>query len=215
MHYVRPLHATYYLTRPHIFLSKTGLKMASDISRMLPCVNFSSNFVTMEYFRGQQLEDAISCSQKFTALLENEITGSPLSDFCSVHPQLKLDMHCKQCGVDVCRECTTTGHRRHEYTASSDNIHEETRRLGKATDSMVGLLEEMKQAISGVKEIKQRVRNRKENNINVTREVFATLRKAIDEREEQTIDDIKEAAYEREKALEVLQLCLCKFVNFI
>ena len=110
--------------------------MARDLSRVLPCVNFSSNFVSMEYFRGQQLEDAI-----------------------------------------------------------------------KATDSVVGLLEEMKRAISGVKEMKQRVRNRKDNNINMTREVFATLRKAIDEREEQTIDDIKETAYEREKALEVSQVC--------
>ena len=69
---------------------------------------------------------------------------------------------------------------------------------------MVELLEEMKRAISGVKEMKQRVRNRKDNNINVTREVFATLRKAIDEREEQTITDIEEEAYKRGKALEVI-----------
>ena len=110
----------------------------------------------------------------------------------------------------MCKECTTTSHRRHEYTTSPDKIHEETRRLGEATNSMVELLEEMKRAISGVKEMKQRVRNRKDNNINVTREVFATLRKAIDEREEQTIDDIKEAAYEREKAVQVSHLCLSK-----
>ena len=96
-----------------------------------------------------------------------------------------------------------TRHRRHEYTASSDKIHEETLRLGEATDSVVELLEEMKRAISGVKEMKQRVRNRKDNNINVTRVVFTTLCKAIDEREEQTIADIKEEAHKREKALEV------------
>ena len=71
---------------------------------------------------------------------------------------------------------------------------------------MVELLEEMKRAISGVKEMKQRVKNRKDNNINVTREVFATLHKAIDEREEQTIADIKEEVYKREKALEVSHL---------
>ena len=51
--------------------------------------------------------------------------------------------------------------------------------------------------------MKQRVRNRKDDIINVTREMFATLRKAIDEREEETIEDIEEAAYKREKALEV------------
>ena len=189
--------------------------MARDLFGLVPRPSFafSNNFVSMEHFRGQQLEDAVNCSQKFASLRtpkEDLSVATPLSEYCFDHPQMKLDLFCKQCGVDVCRECTTTRHRRHEYTASSDKIHEETRRLGQATDSMVELLEEMKRAISGVKEMKQRVRNRKDNNINVTREVFATLRKAIDEREEQTIADIEEGAYKREKALEVrIYSCMC------
>ena len=182
--------------------------MARESFPLLPSANFSSNLVSMENFRGQQLEDAINCSKKLTALVEKDIADTPLSERCSFHRQMKLDLHCKQCGVDVCRECTTTRHRRHEYTVKSDKIHEETRRLGETTESVVELLEEMKRAISGVKEMKQRVRKRKDNNINMTREVFATLRKAIDEREEQTIGDIKEAAYKREKALEV-----CKHIS--
>ena len=177
--------------------------MARELFRLTPCKKFSSNFVSMEYFRGQQLEDAVNCTQKFTALLEKHNVSTPLSEYCSVHPQMKLDLFCKQCGVDVCSECTTTRHKRHVYTPSRDKMEEETRGLGEATEGVVGLLEEMKRAISGVKEMKQRVRNRKDNNINVTREVFATLRKAIDEREEQTIADIKEEADKREKALEV------------
>ena len=52
--------------------------------------------------------------------------------------------------------------------------------------------------------MKQRVRNRKDNNITVTREIFTTLREAIDEREEQIITDINERAYRRERALEVI-----------
>ena len=178
-------------------------KMARE-SFPLPSANLSSNLVSMEYFRGQQLEDAIKCSQKFSALLENDSNNTPLSECCSVHPQMRLELYCKQCGVDVCRECITTRHR----------IHEETRRLGETTESVVELLEEMKRGISGVKEMKQRVRKRKDDNINMTREVFATLRKAIDEREEQTIGDIKEAAYKREKALEVSHiLCLSKLTS--
>ena len=70
---------------------------------------------------------------------------------------------------------------------------------------MVEILEEMKRAISRVKEMKQRVRNRKDNNINVTREMFTTLRKAIDEREDQMITEINERAYRRERALEVIR----------
>ena len=88
----------------------------------------------------------------------------------------------------------------------------EARRLGEATNSVVELLQEMKRAISRVKEMKQRVRNRKDNNINVTREMFTTLRKAMDEREEQMITDIKEGAYRRERALEVI-LCFSRGVR--
>ena len=185
--------------------------MARDLFRLVQSVNFSYNYVSMEHFRGHKLEDAVNCSQKFASIrpLKEDTAATPLSEYCSVHPQLKLSLYCKQCEVEICRECTTTSHRRHEYTASSDKIHEETRRLGETTDSVVELLEEMKQAISGVKEMKQRVRNRKDNNINVTREVFATLRKAIDEREEQTIAVIEEGAYKREKALEVSHLYMC------
>ena len=182
------------------------VKMARDLYRLVPCGNFSNDFVSLEHFRGQKLQDAVNCSQKFATFrsLREDSVATPLSEYCFDHPQMKLDLFCKQCGVDVCRECTITRHRRHKYTASqSDKIHEETRRVGEATDIMVELLKEMKRAISGVKEMKQRVRNRKDNNINVIREVFATLRKAIDEREEQTITDIEKGAYKREKALEV------------
>ena len=112
--------------------------MARDIYRLVPSGNFSNDFVSMEHFRGQQLQDAVNCSQKFATFrpLKEDDVATPLSEYCFDHPQMKLDLFCKQCGVDVCRECTTTRHRRHEYIASSDKIHEETRRLGEATDSI-------------------------------------------------------------------------------
>ena len=201
------------MTRPVcVHSNNSHCKMAHELFRVAPAVNFSDNLVSMEHFRGQQLQDAVNCSQKFASLrpLKEDSVATPFSEYCFDHPQKKLDLFCKQCGVDVCRECTTTRHRRHEYTASSDKIHEETRRLGEATNNIsVELLEEMKRAIFGVKEMKQRVKNRNDNNINVTREVFATLRKAIDRREEQIIAAIKEEAHKRGKALEVLHLYIC------
>ena len=147
--------------------------MARDLFRLVSSMGSSSNFVLLEHFRGQHLEDAVNCSQEVASL-----------------EPLKKD----------------------DVTAPLFVTDEETRKLGEATDSVVELLEEMKRAISGVKEMKQRVRNRKDNNINVTREVFTTLRKAIDEREEQTIADIKEEAYRRERALEVT--CLVVFSTY-
>lgn len=164
----------------------------------------------MEYFRGQQLEDAISCSQKFASLLEAETKEGnnvevPLLEYCADHPQMRLDLFCKQCRLDICMECMKSGHghERHEYIVSSDYMHQETQKLDKAISNVTELLKDMKQAISKIKDMKQRVNNRKDDNINMTRKVFAILRKAINEREEQTIVDIKETAYKRERALEV------------
>lgn len=190
--------------------------MARELFQLLPSTIVNSPFVSVEYFRCQAdlLEDT-RYSRK-TAPPEIMVANSKC---CTAHPQMKLDLYCKKCGVDVCRECIATSHRRH---ASSDKIHEETRksgeerrRIGEITESVVELLEEMKRAISGVKEMKQRVRKRKDNIINMTRGIFATLRKAIDEREEQTIGEIKEAAYNREKALEVSHISLSKLTHML
>ena len=149
-------------------------KMARDLFRIFQSVNSSNNIVSLEYFKGQQLEDAVNCCLKVASL-----------------QPLKKD--------DFGARIFVTDH--------------ETRRLGEATDNVVELVEEVKRAIFGVKEMKQRVRNRKDNNINVTREMFTTLRKAIDEREEQIIADIKEGAYRRERALEVILLCTDEIIE--
>ena len=167
------------------------------------------NIVSMECFRGRQLENAINWLREFTEIQKKGSTTLQRSEYCFVHQRSKQDLFCMHCGEDMCRECTTTKHRGHEHTASSDKIHEEVERLGEGADNMVDLLEEMKQAIFRVKEMRQRVRNRKDDNINATREVFATLHKAIDEREQQTIADIKNGAESTEKALEVLMETKC------
>ena len=61
----------------------------------------------------------------------------------------------------------------------------------------------MRHEISRVKEMKQRVKNNYDKNINVTKEVFTTLRKAIDAQEEQILMDIKLESSKREKYLQV------------
>ena len=174
--------------------------------------NHVPGVVAMEYFEDpKQREDAINCSNKFSAFWssslstfqtkKNNCVTSLLS--CSMHPQMELDLFCTQCGVEVCRECCNTNHRGHEHITLTDKIHEETQRLRKESDSVVEFLEQIKQAVLGAREMRKRVRNRKDNDIDMTREVFSALRKTIDEKEAHTIQHITEAAHEREKALEV------------
>ena len=148
--------------------------------------------------------DAIECSHKFNVLVNKSCATLP-SEYCSDHLQRKRDVFCKQCGVEICAECVSTTDRGHEYTTSSDVIDDETWRLEEAGDGVVDLLEDVKRTVSGIQEMKRRVKSKKDNDVDVTRQIFSTLRKAINEREEQTIADIKEEASKREKSLEVRQ----------
>ena len=99
----------------------------------------------------------------------------------------------------------STNHRKNEHSGSNGEAQElkEVEGLEKAANDVVDLLEEMKQAILGVKEMKQQVRSRKNGNIDKTRKVFANLRNIVDEKEGQTIADIRKGADCTEKALKV------------
>jgi len=162
--------------------------------------------VLMEHFDDpDQLQGVISGSEEYAALLQYP-AATPLSEYCPNHPRRKLDVYCGQCGTELCSDCVSHGHSTHQCTRIVTVTGEETQRLGKAADHIISLLEETKRAVSVVKEMRQRVRSRKECNVDRTMEVFNSFRKLIDEREEQVIADIKKGADKREKALKVLHL---------
>ena len=175
-------------------------------SALLPPVSsVMSHFqVLMEHCDNpDQLQDIISCSEECATLLKHTV-ATPPSKYCPDHPRRKFNVFCRQCGIELCRDCVSHGHTIHQRTLISTVTGEETRRLGEGTDHMMGLLEETKRAVSVVKEMRQRVRNRKEHNMERTREMFNALRKVIDEREEQVIANIKKGADKRENTLKVL-----------
>ena len=151
----------------------------------------------------EQLKDAIECSRKLDELIQDDCCTTFLSEYCSIHVQRKRDLFCKLCKIEMCGECATTTHAGHEYVTSVDAIDDETWRLEEAGDGVVDLLEEVKRAVSGVQEMKRRVRDKKHNDVTATREAFNSLRKAMNEREEQTVADIREEADKKEKSLEV------------
>ena len=183
-----------------------AVRLVKMASALLPSV--SKCQVLMEHFDNpDQLQDAINCSEECVALLKYP-AATPVSEYCPVHLRRELYYVCIQCGTDLCSHCCSSGHSTHRYTTITSVTNEETRRLGEAVDHMTGLLEETKRAVSVVKEMRQRVRGRKEHNMERTREMFNALRKVIDKQEEQVIADITEGADKRENALKVL-FCSC------
>jgi len=151
--------------------------MAANLVPSLPSMANFPFQVLMEHFDDPaQLQDAVNCSEDCATLFKYPTTP-PLSE---VHPLGQLD----------------------ETRIATKEI----RRLEEATDNGIGLLEETKRAVYVVKEMRQRVQNRMKQNMEKAREVFNTLRRVIDQREEQVIADIKEDTDKRDKALKVLLL---------
>ena len=154
-----------------------------------------------------KLQEVINCSEECAALLQYP-AATPLSEYCPDHPRRKLDVFCRQCGIELCSDCVSHGHSTHQRTRIATVTGEETWRLGEAADHVICLLEETRRAVSVVKEMRQRVSSRKEHNVERTREAFNALRKLIDEREEHVIAYIKKGADKREKALKVYLILL-------
>jgi len=163
----------------------------------------------MEHFSDQELlQDAINCSEECHALLESPPIP-PLSEYCTDHLQRKLDVFCRQCEAELCSNCVLANcPSTHQYSRIETVIGEENQRLKETADRVMNLLEEAKEVISSVKKMRQRVRTRKDQNMEKTKKMFNILRKIIDEREEQVITDVTKEADEKDKALKVNELCV-------
>ena len=187
--------------------------MVKMVSILFPSEIISHFQVLIEHFDAEQLQDAIKCSEECATLLNNPRDSpatSPLSEhrYCPDHPLKRVDVFCRQCETELCSDCDS--HSTHQYTDIATATAEEIRKLGEATDHVMSLLQETRRAVAVVREMTQRVNNRKERSMDRTREVFNALRKAIDEREAQVITDIKKRADKRENALQVL--CITKSI---
>ena len=101
------------------------------------------------------------------------------SEHCRNHPLKKVDMFCRQFGTET-RSSDSVSHGLSAHKTERSHIatvaNEETKKLEEFIDNMVGLLGEVKQAMSVVR---QHVRIRKEHNIGRTKMVFNALCKAI------------------------------------
>ena len=185
--------ALVYLT--FIPASSESVEMAFAL---LPSVlsGMSSHFqVLVEHFDDPlQLQEAIHCSEECATLLENS-TSNRLAHLS---------------GIELRSDCISNDHSTHQGTDIVAVTDEEMLKLGEAANHVMIILEETKQAVSVVREMKQRVKSRKELNIERARDVFNSLQKVIDEREELIITDINRGAEKKENALKVsCQQCSC------
>ena len=150
------------------------------------------------------LQAAISCSNDCAALMSELESASPLPNICPVHFQ-ETTRFCGDCRVVACNECTNEQHHGHNCKTSAEVSYEETANLGKIAMTANNLLKEIENSITGVQSTKLNAQERKEENLQTTKEAFFLLRKALDDRERHLLQQINVGAERKDNALNVQQ----------
>ena len=93
----------------------------------------------------------------------------------------------------------------HNCVPAAEDLNQETASLEKITVTANNLLEEIQLAITGVQSTKLNAQERKETNLQTTKEAFSLLRKALDDREHKLLQKINAGAERKENALNAQQ----------
>ncbi|XP_065903172.1 E3 ubiquitin-protein ligase TRIM71-like isoform X2 [Dysidea avara] len=183
--------------------------------RQSPRMMANNCVLLMEYLNDPdvELQEAITSSEE-CARLSITFDGTRDSTMhsyqsCHIHPRRRRDLICKHCKVGLCSICAASAdHTGHEITFSFTIVNDEIRRINQSIVEIENLLSEMKGVLSEVRKMRDNVINKKESNVKITREVFSTLRAAINKQENKVILNIEESAARREKTLKLERLLL-------
>lgn len=157
----------------------------------------------------KRLQDAITCSQHCVTLSSDMSDSEDFSstNACPNHPSKDTiaTWFCFNCRMEACETCLEDNHSGHECKSSEDVVIGETERLDKVESIARHLLEDTQSAISRVQNTMVTTRERKEENLLAAKTAFNLLRKAIDEREQQLVQQIDTGANSKYEALKQQQ----------
>jgi len=154
--------------------------------------------VAMEHFVDpSQLQGAVVCSDDCAAIVQRNTVKTAVSYESSASQgwSSKQDLTV----VNVNRE------QGHVYTTNPEPPWpiEEGESLGEVSSNIAKLLEETKQALYRTKEIKNSVLSNRDATMERTKKLFNAFRRKINEREQQILEEIKQAADKKERAIKV------------
>ena len=164
-----------------------------------------SDFIVFKdsFKNSKRLQDAIACSKECVALTLDLHLGDVSFNICKNHPSKDTTWFCFDCRVDACETCLTDHHNGHECKSSNSVLIEEVEKLQKTENVARQLLEDTENAISGVRDTIATTGERKEENLMATRKEFDLLRRALDNREKQLLQQIETGAHSKHEALKL------------
>jgi len=130
-------------------------------------------------------------------------------EMCPDHPNQPLELYCRCRDVLICRDCLIKKHKGHDYNMISDVVDGEKQVLKAALPGIQQLIDEVERAVNNMKSKRQRMKNRKEENLRRLDDAFHTLHAALDERKRQLQQQITQDIVGKDKGLAVQEDELC------
>ena len=120
---------------------------------------------------------------------------------CQDHSEQQLKYYCQQCIIPVCSECTIINHKDHPVTEVSKQVDSNKATVYESIQSFqIAQLQLKKVLISG-KEIKEKIKARKNEIDTIIHQRFATLQQLLHEREKALLAQSSEVANAKEACL--------------
>ena len=130
-------------------------------------------------------------------------------EMCPTHPTKPLELYCKCEEVLICRDCIIKKHKDHDYDVISDVIEGEKKILREALPGIQQLVDEVENAVTGVKRRRKDVKNKEEESLQSLDNAFNALHAALDKRKRQLRKKVTKDSKEKDKGLQVQENELC------
>ena len=142
------------------------------------------------------LEEACSISREQLTKLIQSFTHT-----CQVHTDQQLDFYCQQCIIPVCVKCTIINHKDHPVTEVSKQVDSNKATVHESIQGFQVAQQQLKKVLILGKEIKEKIKARKNKIDTAIRQRFATLHQLLHEREEAMLAQSSEVANTKEGQL--------------
>ena len=189
---------------------ENAVSMCSD------CAIFLCNICVKSHQRGKatkchKIQSSLDEMRKGTSEVPSLLPEKV--EMCPTHPSKPLELYCKCKEVLICQDCIIKKHKDHDYDVISDVVEGEKKILKEALPGIQQLVDEVENAVTRVKGMRDDVESRKTENLHKLDDIFRSLHAALDERQHQLREKLDDDLKDKDKVLQVQEDDLCFLLN--
>ena len=130
-------------------------------------------------------------------------SSSSTSPMCHDHDNQILDLYCQECTIPVCVKCTIISHKGHPVHEVSKQIIQNKEEIQQGLEGFSVSQKHLKEVMTAGKEMKKKIKARKNEVDTIIRQAFAKLQQLLHQREEALLTKSSEEAMAKEVRLSI------------